>query len=65
VRSIKIREGSIKGRKGTLVEVGEEELLVEEDTNRLSVTIVMNLDTWLVISRICVQSAHTAENYIT
>jgi hypothetical protein len=55
VRSIKIREVSIKGTKKNLVEVEVEGLLVEADEDRLSIITIINLDTWLVISRICVQ----------
>jgi hypothetical protein len=58
VQSITIKEGSIRGTEGNLVEVREEEILVEEDAYLLSVIIVINLDTWHRIVRIHVRRAH-------
>jgi hypothetical protein len=62
VHSITIIEGSIKGTLGTLVESGEEELLVEEDANQFFVITVINQDIWPVIARIRVRCAHTAKH---
>jgi hypothetical protein len=65
VCNITIKEVSIKGTKETLVEAKVEGILVEEEEDRLYVIIVMNLDTWHGIVRICVRCARIVEHWIT
>jgi hypothetical protein len=46
VHNIIIKEVSIKGTEETLAEAEVEEILVEEEEDRLYVITVINLDTW-------------------
>jgi hypothetical protein len=61
VHNTTIKEVSIKGTKETLAEVEVEGILEEEEEDRLYVTIVINLDTCPVTSRIHVRCAHIVE----